>query len=73
MHRRSDKERVDFFLVYQLGGETLGTPRPRSALSSCGQRSQKLPNDTIPYVRAAIQNFAKGQLLREFGWEYGQN
>jgi len=62
MYQRSNEERVDFFLAYQLGGET---PQNAEAEKKCSElvwaKVSELLNDTIPYVRVAIQNFAKGQ------------
>src|SRR6266849_3871738 len=61
MHRRSDEERVDFFLAYQLGGETPQNAEAEKCSELVWAKVSELLNDTIPYVRVAIQNFAKGQ------------
>ena len=68
MHRRSGDERVDFFLSYRLGAE-----RPRNVeRDKCSELVwapvSKPPGDTIPYVRAALENFATGRWFQEFGW-----
>ena len=71
MHRRSGDERVDFFLSYRLGAE-----QPRNVESDkCSELVwapvSKPPDDTIPYVRAALENFARGEWFQEFGWTRG--
>lgn len=68
MHRRSDDERIDFFLTYPLGD---GEPRNLET-DKCSElvwvRLDELPADTIPYVRAAIEQFRAGRWFGEFGW-----
>jgi 8-oxo-dGTP diphosphatase len=73
MHRRSDEERVDFFLAYQLGSETPQNAEAEKCSELLWAKVSELPDDTIPYVWAAIQSFAKGQWFQEFGWEYGRD
>lgn len=71
MHRKSREERVDFFLAYRLEGEgeepCNGEPGKCSELAWATLAS--LPDDTIPYVRTAIENFRNGVWFQEFGWE----
>lgn len=69
MHRKAEDERIDFFLSYRLGGED-----PRNAeAGKCSElvwaKVSALPDDTIPYVRAAIENFEQGRWFQEFGWD----
>jgi ADP-ribose pyrophosphatase YjhB (NUDIX family) len=69
IHRRSEDERVDFFLSCPLDRE-----EPRNAeTAKCSElvwaKLAALPADTIPYVRAAIENFRQGRWFAEFGWE----
>jgi len=71
MHRKSGDERVDFFLSYHLGSEA-----PRNVESDkCSELVwapvSKPPDDTIPYVRAGLENFARGEWFQEFGWTRG--
>jgi len=71
MHRKSGDERVDFFLAYRLGSEA-----PRNVESDkCSELVwapvSKPPDDTIPYVRAGLENFARGEWFQEFGWTRG--
>ena len=71
MHRQSDDERVDFFLAYRLEGRD-GEPKNREP-EKCSELlwadPAHLPDDTIPYVRAGIENFRRGVWFQEFGWD----
>jgi len=74
MHRKSDDtlpgtgERVDFFvLVKKWRGEPFNAePDKCDELRWC--ELGKLPKNTIPYVRKAIQNYLDGVPFDEFGW-----
>jgi 8-oxo-dGTP diphosphatase len=71
MHRRSDEERIDFFLAYRLGSDdrepTNQEPEKCSELVWADRAD--LPRDTIAYVRAGIESFREGVWFQEFGWE----
>ena len=71
MHRKSDDERVDFFLAYRLDGSD-GEPENREP-EKCSELTwvnvTQLPDDMIPYVRAGFENFRRGLWFHEFGWE----
>ena len=68
MHRLSHEERVDFFLVASRWSGTLANQEP----AKCAERRwcalDALPANTIPYVRAALENFCQGVRFAEFGW-----
>jgi 8-oxo-dGTP diphosphatase len=69
MHRKSGDERIDFFLACRL--ETEEEPRNAEA-HKCSELIWAvvghLPGDTIPYVRAALENYRSGRWFQEFGW-----
>lgn len=69
MHRKSDEERVDFFpLIKAWDGKPFNTePAKCDELRWCDVAA--LPENTIPYVKRAIQNLFDGVLFEEFGWE----
>jgi len=69
MHRKSDDERIDFFLhIKAWAGEPFNAePDKCDELRWCEVDS--LPGNIIPYVRQAIQNFKGGVVFEEFGWE----
>ena len=68
MHRMSKEERVDFFLaVTDWSGKVVNRERSKcDGLSWCS--IDELPENTIPYIRRALENFQKGIWFEEFGW-----
>lgn len=69
MHRKSDDERIDFFLAYRLDGDAAPENRePEKCSELLWSDVTRLPDDTIPYVRAGIENFRRGVWFHEFGW-----
>ena len=71
MHRKSGDERVDFFLSYRLGSEEPGNVERDKCAELVWASVSRPPADTIPYVRAALENFASGEWFQEFGWTSG--
>jgi hypothetical protein len=70
MHRKALEERIDFFLGYTLRE---ADPEPRNCEpEKCSElvwaALRAPPEDTVPYVRAALANFAAGRWFDEFGW-----
>ncbi len=68
MHRKSNDERVDFFLhIKSWEGKPFNAePDKCDELRWCDLDA--LPENTIPYVKQAIQNFRDGVGFEEFGW-----
>ena len=69
MHRKSDDERVDFFLACRLADEEPANREPGKCSELLWVSLADLPPDTIPYVRAALENYRRGVWFEEFGWE----
>jgi 8-oxo-dGTP diphosphatase len=68
-HRSEGDERVDFF-VHVLSW--IGDPcnaEPEKCDKIRWTDIKDLPENTIPYVRRAIENFQAGVPFEEFGWE----
>ena len=68
MHRRSEDERIDWFLATSnWAGEVTNTEPGK-----CDQLDwfslDALPDNTIPYVRRAINNYRRGAWFDSFGW-----
>jgi 8-oxo-dGTP diphosphatase len=68
MHRRSDDERVDFFLAaHRWSGE----PRNQEP-GKCDQIAwfsvDRIPGNTIPYIKRALENYRNGSWFDEYGW-----
>lgn len=69
MHRREGDERVDFFVhVRAWEGEPFNS-EPDKCDELRWVRTNALPENTIPYVRRAIQNHLEAVRFDEFGWE----
>lgn len=70
MHRKSDDERIDFFLACPLDAADARPENrePEKCSELLWADPAHLPDDTIPYVRAAIDNWRRGLWFEEFGW-----
>ena len=68
-HRKSDDERVDFFVhIQEWEGQPFNAePEKCDELRWCDMND--LPENTIPYVRNAIRNYTDGIPFDEFGWD----
>lgn len=71
MHRKSEDERIDFFLSYRVGREVPRNLEGEKCSELVWAAVSRLPGDTIPYIRAALENFAAGRWFQEFGWKHG--
>ncbi len=68
-HRSEGDERVDFFLhVLEWSGEPFNA-EPGKCDGILWAAMNSLPENTIPYVRKAIENFQAGVRFEEFGWD----
>jgi len=71
MHRLEDEERVDFFLrVRNWHGEPFNN-EPHKCDDLRWVDVSALPENTVPYVRRAINNHSQGVVFDEFGWDVG--
>ncbi len=67
-HRREGDERLDFFVhVTEWEGEPVNA-EPEKCDDLLWAELDKLPVNTVPYVRQAIENFHNGVMFAEFGW-----
>ena len=67
-HRFEGDERVDFFVhVQNWQGEPVNA-EPGKCDEICWADIEALPENTVPYVRRAIENFRAGVPFEEFGW-----
>lgn len=68
MHRRSDDERIDFFLAASSWSGEIVNNEP----GKCGDISwfdlEQLPENVIPYVSRALENYRRGRWFDSFGW-----
>ena len=68
MHRKSEDERIDFFLSCRIDREEPRNVEADKCSELVWAALAALPGDTIPYVRVAIENFRTGRWFQEFGW-----
>jgi 8-oxo-dGTP diphosphatase len=68
-HRFEGEERVDFFVdVREWHGEPVNA-EPGKCDDIRWTDMDALPENTIPYIRRAIENFQAGVMFEEFGWD----
>lgn len=68
-HRHDDDERVDFFVqVRNWSGEPVNA-EPGKCDELRWADLDGLPENTVPYVQRAIENFRGGIPFEEFGWK----
>jgi 8-oxo-dGTP pyrophosphatase MutT (NUDIX family) len=68
-HRHEGDERVDFFVqVRNWRGEPVNA-EPEKCDDLRWADLDALPENTVPYVRRAIENFQDGIPFEEFGWK----
>jgi 8-oxo-dGTP diphosphatase len=68
MHRKSDDERIDFFLSYAIGGEEPRIAEPHKSSELGWAKRSDLPRATIPHVPRALEAFGERGWFLEFGW-----
>jgi 8-oxo-dGTP diphosphatase len=68
MHRRSDDERVDFFVTAAAWAGEIANQEPHRCDQLAWFDLDALPENVIPYVRRALDNYRKGKWFDSFGW-----
>lgn len=69
MNRKSEDERIDFFVsLRRWVGEAVNA-EPEKCDEIQWVQLGELPQNTIPYVRHALECFQSGKYYSEFGWE----
>jgi 8-oxo-dGTP pyrophosphatase MutT (NUDIX family) len=69
MHRRSTDERVDWFVLCERWAGEVRNTEPTKCDELRWVDPDRLPRNTIPYVRRAIDNFRAGRWFDSFGWD----
>jgi 8-oxo-dGTP diphosphatase len=69
MHRRSDDERIDWFLVAKEWQGEISNCEPNRCDLLAWHQLDTLPENTIPYVAHAINNYREGIWFDSFGWD----
>lgn len=68
MHRRSDDERIDFFVVCRSWDGEPDNSEPLKCSELVWAAPNGLPDDVVPYVGAGIEHVTAGLHYAEFGW-----
>jgi mutator protein MutT len=68
MHRRSNDERIDFFVVCRAWTGEPVNAEPHKCSELVWAAPDDLPDDVIPYVRAGIEHVVAGRTFSEHGW-----
>jgi 8-oxo-dGTP pyrophosphatase MutT (NUDIX family) len=69
MHRLSEDERFDFFVVTDEWQGSIRNMEPDKCDDLSWFPLEGLPENMVPYVRKAIQNYLSGIWFDSFGWE----
>jgi len=69
MHRKSDDERIDFFLATSRWSGEIINAEPDKCDQLVWSDVSQLPENTIPYVRQAIANYCSGDWFDSYGWK----
>ena len=68
MNRKSEDERIDFFIVVKQWVGEVTNNEPQKCDDLAWAAVDALPDNTIPYVKRAIENYQAGLYYSEFGW-----
>ncbi len=68
MHRKSEDERVDFFLLVKSWEGAISNREPDKCDRLEWHALETLPANTIPYIRHGLESFRRGIAYSEFGW-----
>ncbi len=69
MHRKSNDERVDFFFLAKKWSGEIENKEPRKCDDLIWRKFDNLPENVIPYIRKAIENYQSGLFFDQFGWD----
>ena len=68
MHRRASDERVDFFVGCVRWSGDIVNREPGKCDDLSWFPLDRLPKNTIPYVRRALENYQQGRWFDSYGW-----
>jgi 8-oxo-dGTP pyrophosphatase MutT (NUDIX family) len=68
MNRRSEDERIDFFITVRHWMGVIINNEPHKCDQFLWSTFDLLPKNIIPYVRQGFENYRAGKYYSEFGW-----
>jgi 8-oxo-dGTP diphosphatase len=68
MHRRAEDERIDFFLVASRWVGAIRNAEPEKCDALSWFPLDDLPENMVPYVRRALDNYRQGRPFDSYGW-----
>ena len=68
IHRKSDDERIDFFLTAHSWDGKIMNMEPQKCDDLSWFQINNLPHNVIPYIKRAIENYECGTQFDTFGW-----
>ena len=73
MHRKSNDERIDFFLATTSWSGEVTNREPGKCDQLAWFDMDELPENVIPYIRRALDNYRRGIWFDSFGWSWGSS
>lgn len=67
-HRRSDEERIDFFFAAEKWEGSIENKEPHKCDDLRWFSINDLPENMVPYVKKAIDNYRENIAFGQFGW-----
>ncbi len=68
MHRKQEDIRVDYFFTARIASGVVKNMEPAKCDDLSWFPLDRLPVNTIPYIRSAIGHAHSGKIYSEFGW-----
>ncbi len=68
MHRRSNDERIDWFVACEHWAGEITNAEPEKCDELRWADPERLPPNVISYIRRAIENYRAGRWFDSFGW-----
>jgi 8-oxo-dGTP pyrophosphatase MutT (NUDIX family) len=69
MHRLSNDERIDFFATAERWSGEVTNAEPHKCDDLAWRDLDRLPDNVIPYVRRALENWRHGRWFDSYGWQ----